>query len=186
MVPVKFRVPRGGAGDKDLEAKVKEYNEVIAEIDRAQRVKQLFDQNPYDGKYRKQFEDVYEDILEAKDTIEDAFEDGFQFGDLREIITSVAPVLRSVYDEFYGTLKDDKEAKVFLKDLVIFVYYEIEPKLKANGFVKWILRRALKWYVAGKIAKLLKHAFDFVDGKVEAYKAPVSDNVLAITAKLRK
>jgi hypothetical protein len=185
MVPVKFRVPRAGADDEDLKSKVKEYNEMLTEEDRAYRVKQLFGKNPYDGKYREKFEDVYENILEARDLVEDAFADGFQFKDLFEIFSSVSPFIRDIYDEFYGTLKDDKEAKVFLKDLVLFIYYEIEDKLEAGKFVKWILRRAMNWYVAGKLAKYLKLAFDVVDDKViGTLNSKQKDLVVQITDNL--
>lgn len=148
-----------------------------AEIDRLQRVRQLFAKNGYDGKYKDQFEDVYEDILEAKDIIEDEFEDGFQFSDLEDILVAAAPVLQGIYSEFYGTMKDEKEAQAFLKDLVIFIYYEVEDKIKTWGWLKGILRLALRLYVAGKLAKYMKIAFDYVDGNVTALTDKVQAKV---------
>jgi len=136
------------------------------EADRLQRVRQLFAKNSYDGKYRDQFEDVYEEILDAKDIIEDEFDDGFQFGDLEDILVAASPVLRDIYDEFYGTLKDEKESEAFLADLVIFIYYEVEDKVKIWGWLKGIMRVVLRVFVAAKIAKYMKIAFDYADGKV--------------------
>ena len=137
-----------------------------AEIDRLKRVKQLFEKNRYEGKYKNQFEDVYEDILEARDLIEDAFEDGFQFGDLEEVIAAAAPVLKRIYDEFYETMKSEKEATNFLRDLILFIYYEVEAKINTAGWLKGILRLVLRLWVAKKIAKYIKIAFEYVDGKV--------------------
>lgn len=152
-------------------------DDMNAEIDRLQRVRQLLAKNKYDGKYRDQFEDVYEDILEAKDAIEDEFEDRFQFSDLEDVLVAACPVLKGVYSEFYGTLKDEKEAEAFLRDLVIFIYYEIEEKIDTWGWLKGILRLVLRLWAAGKAAKYLKIAFDYVDGRVVVAKKKVQDKV---------
>ena len=159
-------------GDNEDDRKV-----LADQVDRFRRVQQLFAKNGYDGKYRPQFEDVYEDILEAKDTIERQFEDGFQFGDLEEIIVAVSPVLKAIYDEFYATLKDEKEAEAFLKDLVIFIYYEVEDKISSWGWLKGILRLVLRLFVAGKIAKYMKIAFDYTDGKISVLTDKVQGKV---------
>ena len=161
-------------------------NEVAmtAEIDRLKRVRQLFAKNRYDGKYRDKFEEVYEDILEAKDEIERTFEDGFQFSDLEEVLAVVTPTLKAIYDEFYGTLKDEKEAHAFLKDLVLFVYYEIEENINTWGWLKGIFRLVLRLWVAGKIAKYLKIAFDYVDGEVTVLKDKVETRVQKFTGAL--
>lgn len=137
-----------------------------AETDRLRRVAQLFAKNKYSGKYRNQFEGVYEDILEVHDVVKEKFIDGFQFSDVEDIIVAASPVLKGIYDEFYYILKDEKEALVFLTELVIFIYYEIEDNIKVWGWLKAIFRLVFKVWAAGKIAKYLKMAFDYVDGNV--------------------
>lgn len=165
--------------------RITEGNEnMSAEIDRLKRVKQLFAKNHYDGKYKDQFEEVYEDILEAKDLIEAEFEDGFQFGDLEDILAAAVPVLKGIYEEFYDTLKDDKEAHEFLKDLVLFIYYEVEDKIKTWGWLKGIFRLALRLWVAGKAAKYLKIAFDYVDGNIDSLKGKVQARIEKFTSRL--
>lgn len=143
---------------------------MAAEIDRLKRVKQLFEKNRYDGKYKDQFEDVYEDILEARDLIEEDFEDGFQFSDLEEVIVTATPVLKRIYDEFYDTMKSPKEAQKFLRDLILFIYYEVESRVKVWGWLKGLFRLVLRIWVAKKLAKYLKIAFDYVDNRISILK----------------
>lgn len=148
---------------------------MTAEINRLHQLKELMQKNGYSGKYRGQFEGLYEDILEAKEVILHCFEDGFQFSDLEEIFVAGAPVLKEVYDQCVPLLQDEKEAEKFLRDLVIFVYYEVEPYIQSWGFVKFVLRIALRLWVAGKIARYMKVGFDWADGKVLTAKTAVLD-----------
>jgi len=142
------------------EEKMTNINERLATL------KEMMAKNGYTGKYRPIFGDLYEEILGAKDVMVHVFEDGFQFSDLEEVFVAAMPVLKEVWNEAIPKLKDPNEAEAFLKDLIIFVYYEIEPLIKSWGWIKFFLRIALRVYVAGKIASYMKYAFNKADGAV--------------------
>ena len=133
---------------------------------RLESLNELMEMNGYTGKYRPLFGKFYGEILQAKAKIVEAFSDGFQLGDLEKIFSVAAPILKGIYTEAVPLLKEPSEAEVFLKELVIFVYGEIEPLIKSSGLLKFFFRIFLRIYIAGKIAKYLKYAFDKADGVV--------------------
>jgi len=134
---------------------------------RLETFEEMMQENGYTGKYRQLFGRFYGEILEAKSRILEAFSDGFQLGDLEELLVVAAPVLKDIYTEAIPLLKEPNESEVFLKHLVIFIYYEIQPLIKSGSFVKFIFRILLRVYVAGKLAKYMKYGFDKAEGVVE-------------------
>jgi len=158
--------------------RLKEGESTMADINkRLETLKVSMEDNGYTGKYRPLFGEFYGDILEAKARIINAFSDGFQLGDLEEIFVVAAPILKKIYTKAIPLLKAPDEAEAFLRDLIIFIYYEIEPLIKSWGFMKFFFRIALRLWIAAKLAKYMKSGFDWADGKITS---------VAIVAKAKK
>jgi len=127
----------------------------------------IFGSNGYSGDYSDIFRTHYDKILVIVAQIKEAFSDGFQLKDIPDVVKAAAPYTLTLYRDVRPILKNDAEAEKFLSDLVKFIYYEIEPKLKVNWVVRFVIKTFLLSYAADKIAKYVRIGFDWVDGRIE-------------------
>jgi hypothetical protein len=134
--------------------------------ERISAIRSLAEKSRYSGPYKELFSALAVDLYEVFEKIKVALKDGFQFRDLEEIFVAAAPALYNLYNTI-GQWGGDQNRQAIFRDLVVFIYYELEKNLKLPGIAKFFLRLAVRMWGAKKISKCLLMAFDFVDGEIE-------------------
>ena len=130
-------------------------------------VKNMLNASSYNGKYKELFASLAIEIFDVFATIRREVSDGFQFRDLEVILTQAGPDLYQVFKAI-SSLGKEKEREEIFRDLIMFIYFELEKLLKMGGFFKFILRTVVRVYGAKKLAKYTIIAFDYIDGKITA------------------
>lgn len=139
--------------------------------------------NKYKGSHRKLFEGLYRKIYVLTGGIKEELKDGLGFDDLKFAITTVAPLIKELYDDLLP--QNDKA----LQELVKFIYYDVRGFLRKSGFLggiaMWIFETFALNSVSKEIAKYLKIAFEAVDSKVDTVTAGLPPIVLNMIARLK-
>ena len=147
--------------------------------ERIAAVKAIAEKSRYQGPYLDLFTHAAVDIYDVLEKMKAPLQDGFQFRDLEDFFVIAAPALYN-FSQTIHEFGEDRNREAIFRDLVVFIYYELEKHLKLPGFAKFILRFAIRIWGAKNLAKYIIIAFDYVDGKVEV----VSDKAEKFVANL--
>lgn len=129
-----------------------------------------FSLNDYDGPYRQLFVFLEGDVCELVTAIRNETADGFQLRDLGAILAKGGPVLERILKKIETMgYREDRE-RVF-NDLVVFLWYEIESRLRVWKLLKPVFGFVVKAFLAGRIARYLILAIDYVNGRVKDIQA---------------
>jgi len=151
--------------------------------ERIKVVRDIVTNSKYDGPYKALFTNLSVSLYDVFVVVKKETADGFQFRDLEPILATAGPALYEIYGKIVAWGKEGEREAIF-RDLVIFIYYEVEKFLKMNGFFKFILRTAVRMWVAKKLAKYLLMGFDYFQDKVESIKGKAESFVLNLVANL--